>query len=144
MQPMARRVDESLARQRFTRTLLTLFSLLALELSLIGVYGVMAYLVSQGTREIGIRVALGATPGSILGLVLAQGALVAGIGLAAGLAGAYALAHVMESLLFGVTARDPWTFAGVTILLAAAAVIAIIIPSARAARVDPISALRDS
>jgi predicted lysophospholipase L1 biosynthesis ABC-type transport system permease subunit len=144
VQAMTRRVDESVARQRFATTLLTLFALLALALAAIGVYGVMAYLVTQGTREIGIRVALGATPSGILRLVLRQGVRMAAVGLASGLAGALALAHVMESLLFGIEARDPLTFAGVGIALALVALIAVVIPAARAARVDPITALRDS
>jgi len=144
VQPMATRVNESLARQRFAATLLTLFATLALALSAIGVYGVMAYLVSQGTREIGIRVALGATPGGILQLVLGQGVVIAAGGIAVGLIGAYALAHVMESLLFGVSARDPWTFAGVSVALGVVALTAIIVPATRAARIDPIAALRES
>lgn len=142
VQTMNTRVDESLARQKFATTLLTVFASLALALAAIGIYGVMAYLVTQGTREIGIRVALGATPSGILSLVLGQGALVAGVGLAAGLAGAFTLAHVMESLLFGITARDPITYVGVGLVLSAISLIAVAIPAVRAARVDPINALR--
>ena len=142
VQPMERRVDESLARQRFAATLLALFALVALVLSAVGVYGVMAYLVTQGTREIGIRVALGATPSGILGLVLGQGSLVIAIGVAA--AGAYLLAHVMESLLFGVSARDPFTFASVGGALGAVALAAVLVPAARAAKTNPVIALRDS
>jgi ABC-type antimicrobial peptide transport system permease subunit len=102
----------------------------------------MAYLVTQGTREIGIRVALGATPLGILGLVLAQGAIVAAAGLGAGLVGAFTLARVMESQLFGITARDPITFVGVGIVLAVVALVAVVIPAGRAAKTDPIQALR--
>jgi ABC-type antimicrobial peptide transport system permease subunit len=142
LQPMTTRVHASLARQRFLMTLLTGFALLALALAAVGIYGVMAYLVTQGTREIGIRVALGATPRGILGMVLAHGALVAGIGLLVGLAAAFGLAHVMESLLFGVTSRDPLTFAAVGGALALVALAAIAIPAVRAARIDPIRALR--
>nr|MBP8275132.1 FtsX-like permease family protein [Acidobacteriota bacterium] len=142
VQSMARRVDESLARQHFATTLLTIFASLALALAAIGIYGVMAYLVTQGTREIGIRVALGATPLGILGLVLAQGAIVAAAGLGAGLVGAFTLARVMESQLFGVTARDPITFVGVGIVLAVVALVAVVIPAGRAAKTDPIQALR--
>ncbi|TAK12866.1 MAG: ABC transporter permease, partial [Acidobacteria bacterium] len=143
VQPMQRRVEESMARQQFAMTLLTGFAALALALALVGIYGVMAYLVTQGTREIGIRVALGATPGGILGLVLAHGAVVAAAGLAVGLAGAFALARIMESLLFGVTARDPVTFALVGAALAVAALIAVALPATRAARIDPIRALAE-
>lgn len=142
VQTMNKRVEESLARQKFATTLLTVFASLALALAAIGIYGVMAYLVTQGTREIGIRVALGATPRGILSLVLGQGVLVAGVGLAAGLAGAFTLAHVMESLLFGITARDPLTYLGVGLVLAVISLIAVVIPAVRAARVDPINALR--
>ena len=144
VQPMTTRVDESLARQRFAATLLTGFATIALALSAIGVYGVMAYLVSQGTREIGIRVALGATPAGIVAMVLQQGALIAGAGLAAGTAGSYAATQVMQSLLFDVTAHDPMTFAAVIVTLSVVAIGAVIIPAARASRVDPIAALRDS
>ncbi len=143
VQPMARRIDESLARERFAATLLSLFAVLALALAAIGVYGVMAYVVTQGTRDIGIRIALGATPAGILSLVLRQGALIAATGLAAGVAGAFALAQVMGSLLFGVTARDPLTFASVSITLAAVAIAAVAVPAMRAARVNPVEALRN-
>jgi len=143
VQPMSRRVDESLARERFAATLLTIFAVLALALAAIGVYGVMAYLVTQGVREIGIRVALGATPSGILTLVMRQGALMAGAGLAAGLAGAFMLARVMESLLFGITARDPLTFAVVSVTLAVVAAAAVAVPAIRATRVNPIEALRN-
>ena len=142
VQSMQRRVEESMARQRFAMTLLTGFAALALALALVGIYGVMAYLVTQGTREIGIRVALGAAPGGILGLVLAHGALVSAAGLAVGLAGAFALARIMESLLFGVTARDPVTFVMVGAALSVVALIAVALLVVRAARVDPIKALR--
>jgi predicted permease len=142
LQPMSARVEGSLARQRFLMTLLAGFALLALALAAVGIYGVMAYLVTQGTREIGIRVALGATPGGILGMVLAHGALVAGVGLVGGLAAAFGLAHVMESLLFGVTSRDPLTFAAVGAALAVVALAAVALPALRAARIDPIKALR--
>jgi predicted permease len=142
VQPMTRRVNESMARQRFAMTLLTGFAVLALALAAVGIYGVMAYQVTQGTREIGIRVALGATPAGILGMVLAHGALVAATGLIAGLVGAYGLAHVMESLLFGVTSHDAATFAMVGAALALVALAAVALPAARAARIDPIKALR--
>ncbi|HEX5214725.1 MAG TPA: ABC transporter permease [Vicinamibacterales bacterium] len=142
VQTMDRRVQQSLARQRFAMTLLTLFASLALVLAAIGVYGVMAYLVSQGTREIGIRIALGATHGGILSLVLRQGLTVAVAGAGVGLAAALLLARLMQSLLFGVRAGDPATFAVVAIVLAATALIATYVPARRAARTDPMVALR--
>ena len=141
--PMTARVGESLARQRFAAALLTLFALLALALSAIGIYGVMAYLVTQGTRDIGIRMALGATPVTIRRLVLRQGAVITATGLGLGLAGAAALASVMESLLFDVTARDPLTFGAVSLTLAIVALAAVVIPASRAARVNPSHALRN-
>ena len=110
---MAERVDESLARRRFSMLLLTLFAALALGLAAIGTYGVLAYLVSQGTREIGIRMALGATPGRILMLIVRHGMSVALAGVALGVAGAFLLTRFMRSLLFGVSATDPLTFGGI-------------------------------
>jgi predicted permease len=139
---MTERVSESLARQRFSMLWLAIFAGLAAALAAVGIYGVMAYLVSQGTREIGIRVALGATPRGILKLVLSQGAAVAGVGLAAGLAGASALTRLMQSLLFGVSGTDAATFAAVTGLVSAVALVASYLPARRAARIDPIVSLR--
>lgn len=104
---MEHRVGESLARRRFAMLLLTLCAALALGLATIGIYGVMAYLVDQGTRELGIRIALGATPGAILLLILRHGTAVALAGVGAGLVGAWLLTRFMESLLFGIDARDP-------------------------------------
>ena len=143
VQPMTSRVGDSLGRQRLAATLLSLFAALALALAAIGVYGVMAYLVSQGTREMGIRAALGATPMAILTLVMRQGAAITVAGLAVGLTGAYALTRVLESLLYGVSARDPITFAIAASALACVALVAVTIPATRAARVDPIAALRE-
>ena len=108
---MEQRVDESLARRRFAVTLLTLFALLALGLAAIGTYGVIAYLVSQGTREIGIRLALGATPGNVVGMVVRAGMLVVAAGIVTGLAGALVLTRFMQALLFNVTPTDAVTFA---------------------------------
>jgi putative ABC transport system permease protein len=139
---MEERVGESLARRRFSMLLLGLFAGLALVLATIGIYGVMAYLVSQGTREIGIRIALGATPRHILGLVVRQGLALALTGVAIGLAGAFALTRLMHSLLFGVNATDPATFAAIALLLALVALTASYIPAHRAARIDPMISLR--
>ena len=132
---------EALARPRFAMTLLTIFAGFALVLAAIGTYGVMSYLVDQGTRDIGIRVALGATRRDILAMVLRQGTALAAAGLAIGLAGAWALSRFMRSLLFGVSGTDLVTFGSVAVLLAAVAVVAVLIPAARAARIDPVVAL---
>src|SRR6185503_7375975 len=139
---MAQRVDESLARRRFSMLLLTLFAGLALGLATIGIYGVIAYLVTQGTRELGIRMALGATPRAILLLILRHGLSVALLGVGAGLAGAFALTRFMRNLLFGVGAADPATFATVSLLLTAIALAASYLPARRAARIDPMVSLR--
>jgi predicted permease len=136
------RVNAALARPRFAMTLLTIFAGIALALAAIGIYGVMAYLVSQGTRDIGIRMALGATQRSVLTLVMRQGTLIAAAGLAAGLAGAWALTRFMQSLLFGVRGTDMVTFVAVAAVLALVATVATFVPARRAARIDPIVALR--
>jgi predicted permease len=139
---MTQRVDESLARRRFGMVLLAVFAGLALVLATMGIYGVMAYLVSQGTRELGIRMALGATRGDILSLVVRQGMVLASAGVAIGLAGAFVFTRLLRSLLFGVGATDPLTFGAITVLLGATALLASYIPARRAARIDPIASLR--
>ena len=139
---MAQRVDESLARRRFSMLLLTLFAGLALGLAAIGIYGVIAYLVAQGTRELGIRMALGATPRGVLLLIMRHGLRVTLVGLGAGLAGAFALTRFMRNLLFGIDAADPATFATVSLLLTAIALAASYFPARRAARIDPMVSLR--
>ena len=139
---MQSRVDESLARRRFAMTLLALFAALAFGLAAIGTYGVIAYLVSQGTREIGIRMALGATPEQVARMVVQGGMTIAALGIAAGLAGALLLTRFMESLLFGVEATDPLTFGGIVGLLALMALAATYVPARRAARIDPLISLR--
>ena len=143
MRTMEQRVEDSLARRNFFKLLLMLFAALALVLATVGIYGVMAYLVSQGIRELGIRIALGATPRDILTLVMRQGAALAFAGLTLGLAGALLLTRLMRSLLFGVTATDAVTFTGVALLLAAIALTASLIPARRAARIDPMLSLRE-
>lgn len=134
---------ESLARQRFSTTMLTAFSAFALLLAAVGLYGLLAYLVSQSTHDIGILVALGASPRKIIGLILRQGMKLTLSGIVAGLAGAAALSRVLASLLFGVSAADPVTFVGVPVLLILVAFAAMVIPAWRAASVDPIVALRE-
>jgi predicted permease len=139
---MEQRVQESLAQRRFATMLLTLFAAIALGLAAVGIYGVMTYLVSQGTRELGIRLALGASSRSILMLVVRQGMTVAVVGLFIGLAGALALTRFMKSLLFDVKASDLLTFASIAALLTSVALLASYVPARRAARIDPIESLR--
>ncbi|HEY1677849.1 MAG TPA: ABC transporter permease [Candidatus Sulfotelmatobacter sp.] len=139
---MDQRVDESLARRRFSMLLLGLFASVALILATIGIYGVMVYLVNQGTRELGIRMALGASPRNILHLVIRQGMTLAFAGVTLGLAAALLLARLIRSLLFGVQASDPLTFAGIAFLLAIITLLACYVPARRAARIDPLISLR--
>jgi ABC-type antimicrobial peptide transport system permease subunit len=139
---MEQRVAGSLARRRFTTVLLAMFAGFALALATIGIYGVMAYLVSQGTREIGIRMALGATEKTVLKLVVKQGMVLAMCGVAVGLIAALAFSRLVSGLLFGVKATDPLTFAAITILLTVVALFASYIPARRAARIDPMISLR--
>jgi len=143
IQTMQERLQDSLARQRFSTTMLGAFSVFALLLAAVGLYGVMSHLVSQGTHDIGVLVALGAQPGNIIGLVVRQGMELAGIGVALGLIGAAALTRVMASMLFGTTATDAVTFAAVPVLLIAVAFAATAIPAWRATHVDPMVALRE-
>jgi predicted permease len=139
---MQQRVHDSVARQRFAMTMLGAFAGFAMILAAVGIYGVMSFLVTQGTSDIAIRMALGAQRSSILSLVLQQGMALALLGIAAGLAGALSLTHVMSGLLFGVSATDPVTFAGVAVLLTMVALSACYFPARRAMRVDPMVALR--
>jgi predicted permease len=132
----------SLARRRFAATMLFAFAAFALLLAMIGVYGVLSYLVSQNRQEIGMRIALGATPTHVLGLVVRYGMGVAAIGIGFGLIGAFSLTRLMSSLLFGITPTDPLTFASVLFVLVAVALAATILPAWRATRVDPMIALR--
>jgi putative ABC transport system permease protein len=133
---------EWVGERRFVMTLLGAFAALALALAAVGLYGVLAYSVSRRTREIGIRMALGANPGNVLKLVVGEGLMLASIGIAAGLAGSLALTRLLEGLIFGVKSTDPWTMViGVAVLLAAAAA-ASAIPARRASKVEPLEALR--
>ncbi len=132
----------SLETRHFNLSLIGVFAGAALLLATIGVYGVMAYGVARRTREIGVRIALGARSGDVSRMVLGQGMITVGVGVVIGIVGSAALTRTMRSLLFGVTATDPVTFAGVAILLAGVALLASYIPARRAARVDPMEALR--
>jgi len=136
-------VGRSIAERRFTMLLLAAFAGVAVLLAAVGVYGVLAYLVSQRTQEIGVRLAMGAAPGDVARLFLREGARLIVAGLIAGLAGAIAATRAMSTLLFGVSARDPVTFAAVAGALALVALLASYIPARRAARVDPMVALRN-
>ena len=137
-------VDRSLAIRRAPTTLLTIFGAVALLLSAIGIYGVLAYGVTQRVREFGIRQALGANQQSILSLVLKSGMMRVALGMAIGLAGALALSRYLETMLFGVSTKDLPVFATVTLVLFAVALLACYIPARRATRIDPMIALRDS
>jgi predicted lysophospholipase L1 biosynthesis ABC-type transport system permease subunit len=130
------------AERRLTMLLVAGFALLALTLGAVGVYGVMAHLVAQRTKEIGIRIALGAIPREILGLVLSQGAWLAGLGIAAGLLGALGATRLLAGLLYGVAPTDAVTFVATAVALAAVAVVASLLPAVRAVRTDPVDALR--
>jgi predicted permease len=139
---MEQRVGESLARRRFVLLLLAGFAIVALVLATIGVYGVTAYLVNQGTREIGIRIALGATRRAILALLIGQGMSNALVGIALGIVAASVLGRFMRALLFGVEPSDPLTFVAIASLLGAVALVASYLPARRAMRVDPLVSLK--
>ena len=143
IQPMTERMSQSMARQRFSTLMLGAFALFALLLAVVGVYGVMSHLVTQGAHDIGVRMALGAERSRILTMVLRQGMELTGVGVVIGLAGAAVLTRVMASLLFGVSTTDMTTFSIVPLVLVATAALASYIPARRATRVDPVTALRD-
>jgi ABC-type antimicrobial peptide transport system permease subunit len=134
--------DQSLARTSFTLVMLGIAAAMALALGIIGIYGVMSYTVSQRQCEIGIRLALGAQRGHVLQMILRQGTKLAIVGVVIGIGVAFGLTRLMRSLLFGVSAHDPLTFAGVAALLILIAVLACYIPARRAMLVDPVEAFR--
>jgi predicted permease len=140
---MQERLHDSLARQRFSSTMLGAFAVFALLLAAVGLYGVMSHLVTQSTHDIGVLVTFGARPGNIIALVVRQGMQLAGTGIVLGLVGAAALTRVMSGLLFGISTTDALTFAAVPALLVAVALAATVIPAWKATRVDPMVALRE-
>jgi putative ABC transport system permease protein len=135
-------IDQTLARPRVIAVLLTVFAVMALALAGVGVYGVMAFSVAERTHEIGVRMALGATPQSVLRLVIAQAFRLVFVGVAAGLLAAIALTRVLSALLFDTDARDPWTLAGTALVLMLVALAAASLPARRGTRIMPIQALR--
>jgi putative ABC transport system permease protein len=142
VQTMRKTLTDSTARQRFGAWLLGLVAALALCLAGVGIYGVMSYSVTQRTQEIGVRMALGAKRIDVLKLVLRRGLALTLPGIALGLLSALALTRLMKSLLFGVSATDPLTFALIALMLTAVALLACLIPARRATKVDPLLALR--
>ena len=139
---MTEMVGDSVSRERFSTHLLMAFAGLALGLAAIGIFGVTSYSVSQRTREIGIRIALGARAGEVLGNILGEGLKLVAAGLGIGVVAALALTQFLKWLLFGVEAYDPATFAGVAVVLLGAGIVACLVPARRATRVDPNVALR--
>jgi putative ABC transport system permease protein len=139
---LAQQKDGSLYTERLAATLLTLFGLLALSLAAVGIYGVLSYAVTERTREMGVRLALGARPRDLLRLVVGQGLRLTFIGLVIGVCASFALTRLIAKLLFGVSATDPLTFVMIPLLLTGVALLACWIPARRATRVDPLAALK--
>ena len=136
-------VTDSVATRRFNMFLLSIFASVSLLLALAGIYGVQAYTVTRRTSEIGVRIAMGATPDRIIKQIVRQGMVPAVFGIILGLIGAFVLSRLMSNLLFGVVASDFLTYAGVALLLGAAALVSCYLPALRALRIDPVTALRE-
>jgi putative ABC transport system permease protein len=143
VRPLEAIVDRAVAGARFHTALLGIFAGIAFLLASLGIYGVISCDVTERTNEIGIRMALGALPEDVLRLILGQGVRLAATGIALGLGGAFWLTRLMATMLYGVRPDDAWTFAAVSILLAAVALAASFLPSRRAMSLDPIAALRN-
>lgn len=141
-EPLSETVGRSIARQRFTMLLLGIFAAVAIALAVIGIHGVLSYVVARRTSEMGIRMALGAGRANVIGLIAGQGARLAIIGLVLGLIGALAAARLLGSLLYGVTVTDPATFVTVVAVVFGMAMLATLIPAFRATRIAPLDALR--
>ncbi len=139
---MRQLLSDSVAQPRFRATLVGLFALAALALAATGIYGVIAYLVSQRTQEMGIRIALGAQPKDIFKLIVTEGLMLIAAGLLLGLLGSLALARFLSGLLFGVSPTDPLTFTAISSLLAVVALLACYLPARRATKIDAMAALR--
>jgi ABC-type antimicrobial peptide transport system permease subunit len=142
VQTMAQAVSRSLWRQRFQSEVLGVFAILALLLAAVGMYGVISYAVAQRSRELSVRIALGATRGHVMSLIVGQGTRLAAIGVVIGLAGAFSLTGVLRQLLYSVSPTDPFTFVVVPLALASIAIFASWVPARRAMRVDPVDAMR--
>ena len=139
---MAQRVDDAVGTPRLAALLLVVFGTVALLLAAVGIYGVISFSVARRTREIGVRIALGAGGRDVLRMVVGQAVILAAIGVAVGIGGALALTRVMRGMLFGVNATDPWAYLAVSMLLIAIAALAAYVPARRASRVSPSVALR--
>jgi len=144
VRPMGDLIGDSVAPRRLNFVLVSAFAFVALVLTASGLYGVMSYVVAQRTREIGVRMALGATRSQVLAMMFRQAGTMTLVGIGTGIAGALVLTRSMSSLLFGVSAADPAIYIGVSLIFAIVACLAVAVPSLRATRVDPLAALRDS
>jgi ABC-type antimicrobial peptide transport system permease subunit len=144
MRSMDELIAESLGGQRLNFVLVSAFAVLALVLTAAGLYGVMAYVVAERTKEIGVRMALGASSRQVVSMVLGQAGMMMSVGIVIGVAGSLAMSRAIGSLLFGVSALDPRIYAGVTVLLAVVALCAAVVPSRRATKIDPLVAIRDT